>query len=78
MLMKVPPITMNSTFWHLSEKSGAEINDPKKQNLVHAVPQTFQLFHSSASLFVRVVPSSDRSHAGWFVARVALCAVIEI
>ena len=60
------------------------INMPKIRSevniryLVDTVPETFQLFHSSPCLLVGVVTCTDSSHAGWFIASVALCTVLKV
>jgi hypothetical protein len=46
--------------------------------LIHAVAQLAQLVDACPRLHVRVVPSTNRAHAGWLIPRVTLCAVLKI
>lgn len=47
-------------------------------HLVNRVTQLAQLIHSSPSLDKGVISSSDCTHAGWFIACVALSAILKV
>ena len=47
-------------------------------NFIDCVAESLELLDSVSGLFVRIVAGSDGAHACWFVAGIALCAVVKV
>jgi hypothetical protein len=80
MLIKVPPMTINSTYSQNEViKEGLRYGvDMAISYLINAVTQTFQLLNSPSCLFVGIITCSNSTHTSRFVPSVTLCAVIKI